>query len=264
MSEQKPKTKVKYLQQIRESEELEFLLRNHPNAFLLLTLIAQRASRSNNSVTGLNIGECYIGDHQSCGLTRQQYRTAIEILKLRKHILICETCRNRKKSTTGSTTVGTKVKLISSTVYDINPEEDNHHINHRPTTDQPPTNHEEECKEDKNVKKKKKNIKKKVFTSFEAITCFFGEHVQLTKSELQELVGKFGHELVMWKIQSMESYVVEHRNGRSYKKIKDVLAEWCQKELAKSGKITPIPVAPAEIAKPKMGKKPKQLGAQNE
>jgi len=73
---------------MHRSAECRYLLKNKPNAFLLLTLIAGRAKYHNkNGDDSLRINEAYIGDHQSCGLTRQKYRTAITILVDRKHIV---------------------------------------------------------------------------------------------------------------------------------------------------------------------------------
>lgn len=142
-----------FIKFIRDSEESDFLLEKYPNAFLLLCLIAKRARRVANHPDGLEIGQAYLGDHFKCGLTRQQYRTALNVLTIRGHITILENCRTRQKSTTGSTTVGTLVKLLSSNVWDINIEDHNHRINHRPTTDQPPTNHKEELKKPKELKR---------------------------------------------------------------------------------------------------------------
>ena len=130
---------------LNRCEATFWLMANHPNAYLLLNLIALRAQRTPNHPSGLEIGEALVGDFESIGATRQNYRTALGVLTRMKYITICETCRTRKKSTTGSTTVGTKVKLLNSDIWDINPEYTNHPINHRPTTDQPPTNHEQEC-----------------------------------------------------------------------------------------------------------------------
>lgn len=122
----------------------EEFLSTKPIAFTLLSLVAKRARRESGLADGLDPGECYIGDHKSIGATRQEYRTALKLLVTRKHFKILETCRTRQKSTTGTTTIGTKVKLLSSNVWDINLEETNHRSNHCPTTDQPPTNHEQE------------------------------------------------------------------------------------------------------------------------
>ena len=114
-----------------------WLMAKHPNAYLLLNLVAIRAERIPNHPSGLEVGESLIGDHEAIGATRQEYRTALKVLVRMKYLTISETCRNRKKVTTGITTVGTKVKLLNSDIWDINIEEDNHRINHRATTEQP-------------------------------------------------------------------------------------------------------------------------------
>lgn len=121
------------------SKEFDYLLSKHPNAFLLLVLIGSRARRYDGEPDGLIIGDALIGDYEACGLTRQEYRTALDILERRCHIRIVETCRTRQKSTNGSTTKGTKVRILRSDVCDINPEYHNQSTNHRPTTDQPRT-----------------------------------------------------------------------------------------------------------------------------
>jgi hypothetical protein len=131
-------------------EETDFLRENHPNAFLLLSLIAQRARRTSNHPDGLQIGEAHIGDFKKAGIeTRQKYRTALQILISRKHVQKMETCRTRQKSTTGTTTEGTKIKLLRSDVWDINPQYENNIIHHPSTTEQPPSNHEQERKRKK-------------------------------------------------------------------------------------------------------------------
>lgn len=133
---------------IFRSDEMLYLARKHPNAFILLTFIAARARRENGHPDGLVIGECHIGDHKEYGLTEKEYRTAKKILVDRNHIKIIETCRTRKsdkkteragkkieiienvkKTTTERatkvTTIGTLVQLCSLTIYDINPEDPN-------------------------------------------------------------------------------------------------------------------------------------------
>jgi len=84
------------------------------------------------------------------GATRGQYREAVKTLTRLNFIEIIETCRTRKKARTdqeqtkiknttiGTTTVGTKVKLINSTIWDINFDDNNHRNNHPTTTEQPP------------------------------------------------------------------------------------------------------------------------------
>jgi hypothetical protein len=132
-----------FLKLIR-SDYAKWLMGRHPWAYLLLNLIALRACRNLNNPDGLKIGEAFIGDHESIGATRGQYRHAITILERERAIEKVETCRNRKKATTGTTTVGTKVKLLDSRIWDINPDSNNHRNNHPTTTEQPPNNQEQE------------------------------------------------------------------------------------------------------------------------
>ena len=170
-----------FIQQSRDEEKL-YLLRYHPNAFLLLTLIADRARRYAGGPDGLLPGQCYIGDYEACGLTEQKYRTAKELLKVRKHILICETCRTRQKSTTGTTTIGTLVKLISTNVYDINLVPCNDRPNDRATTGQRPTNDEQRKKQCKESKQQQQEV---------AAVSFYGcleENKILTKEEKLSLM----------------------------------------------------------------------------
>jgi hypothetical protein len=126
------------------SDETRWLIQYQPNAFLLLSLIADRARVFDGLADGLRPGQCHIGDHKSCGLSERQYRTAKTVLVIRKHIRIIETCRNRKKSTTGATTKGTLVELISSTVYDINKNCCDDRSDDRATTERRPSDDEQE------------------------------------------------------------------------------------------------------------------------
>ncbi len=62
------------------------------------------------------------------------------MLVTRKYLTILETCRSRKKATTGTTTVGTKVKILNSVIWDLNLNVNDHRNNHSTTTEQPPNN----------------------------------------------------------------------------------------------------------------------------
>ena len=156
------------------SDKSNYLLTKHPNAFILLCIIAQRARRYEGHIDGLHIGECYVGDIESYGMTEQKYRTAKKVLTELKIVEIVETCRNRKKSTTGTTTVGTKIRILDSSVWDINSEEANDRNNDRPTTDQRPDNDEQERKR-KNKKEERiehiaqttSSLRKEIVFSFE-------------------------------------------------------------------------------------------------
>lgn len=130
------------------SEEALWLLKNKGHAFRLLTIIAESARRTDGNPDGLKIGECFIGGFENYDMTERNYRTAKDILIKRRHIEIVETCRTRKKSTTGTTTVGTKVRLLSSTVWDINSNSTDDRSDDCPTTDRRPTDDKQESKED--------------------------------------------------------------------------------------------------------------------
>lgn len=84
------------------------LLECHPNAFLLLSLIALRARRTPNLIKGLDICECQLGDYKACGLTEQKYRTAKKVLESLGLV------------TFYSTNKGTVAKINNSSIYDIN------------------------------------------------------------------------------------------------------------------------------------------------
>lgn len=94
---------------------VEDLLMQNPNAFLLLTLIAYRARRSSdcNRFSGLNIGEALIGDYRSCGLTEQTYRSAKKWLE------------SNGLATFKPTNKGTIATICSTSIYDINADQDN-------------------------------------------------------------------------------------------------------------------------------------------
>lgn len=88
------------------------LLKDSPPAFLLLVLIALRAKRADPIYSSykLKANEAFIGDYGTIGLTRSEYRTAIE--KLEKQGLV----------KFHATTKGTIATLVSTTLLDINAE----------------------------------------------------------------------------------------------------------------------------------------------
>lgn len=123
-----------FIQLIR-SKETDYLQENHPTAFLLLCLIARRACRTLNHMSGRELGEAEIGDWHAAGLTRKQYRTALATLERLNLVEKIETRRNVKKRatqlTTKRATKGTLVKLLDSRIFDINKEIKGHSINHQ-------------------------------------------------------------------------------------------------------------------------------------
>jgi hypothetical protein len=83
-------------------------LQTKPIANHLANIIATRARRTYCPITGLKIGQCFLGDYKKIGISEQQYRTAKKELK-----------RIGLATFTG-TTKGTVANLVSTDVYDIN------------------------------------------------------------------------------------------------------------------------------------------------
>ncbi len=169
-----------------DNEEGEFLAINHPNAFLLLYFIARRARRRIGKPDGLSIGQAHIGDWQNMGLTRGQYRAALRVLILKNLLEVVETCRTRKKTTTGTTTIGTLVRLKDSRIWDINQEVNNHPNDHRTTTERPPNDHEQEEDISNDISKKEDAQPAKRLRSKDSLSFDFekGEYLGITEKDL--------------------------------------------------------------------------------
>jgi hypothetical protein len=198
-----------------DSEEVLYLIEHHPNAFLLLTLIALRARRVSGKPDGLIIGDSILGDHKSAGLSRQQYRTALQKLVELGHIEIVYNGKRflkREKSTIKITINSTLVNLCKSTIYDINPETTNHHDNQRATNEQPTSNHKEE-RIRMNKKEKEKNKKKEKPLIPEKVA--FKEFVFLTESEHAKLLALHGQQKLERMLDILNSY--KGRTGATYK-----------------------------------------------
>ena len=97
------------------SEEAAFLDTN-PLANHVLNVIARRARRTPDPLTGLQIGECFIG-HKGLGLSEQQYRT------VKKNLTKWGFVEFKKAERV--TDRGTVAKLLKSDIYDINETEGN-------------------------------------------------------------------------------------------------------------------------------------------
>lgn len=107
---------------LNRSDRLFWLLEAHPNAFLLLSLIALRARRISGHPDGLEIGEAYIGDWKKAGLTQKEYRNAKQKLLDLNLVKISSSNRTCQNRATSRATSGTIVKLLDSDIYDINPD----------------------------------------------------------------------------------------------------------------------------------------------
>lgn len=114
---------ISYVQLLRSKETEELM--KYPAAFILLTIIAIRAKRTFNfNIHNLKIGEAFIGDYKTIGLTEQQYRTAKKKLK------------EWGFATFRGTNKGTIATLTSSNVYNANFEARNGQVNKQVTNKQ--------------------------------------------------------------------------------------------------------------------------------
>ncbi len=228
------------------SEEAMFLVIHKPNAFRLLTIIAERARRENGCPDGLTVGQCHLGDWKNCGLTEKEYRTAKEVLVKRGHLKIVETCRTRKKSATGTTTIGTLVEILTTTVYDINKNVEGDRKGDRGATEGRPRGDEQERirmnkkEEEEQIaafaekkvigldfsnslenqpilqksKKSKKSEEKK----------FFREAVSLTQEQYDSLLEKHGQEALNWMLDKLENQKLS--TGKKYSSDYHAILNW--------------------------------------
>lgn len=116
------------------SNEFEELLKT-PNAFILLSVIAARAQRQLvYNRHNLNLGEAFIGDYANYGMSRKQYRTAVNVLKKGRFAAF-------KRANWG--TVAT---IMDTRVFDINIDPEGHLKGHQRaiTGPQPRTKEAEE------------------------------------------------------------------------------------------------------------------------
>jgi hypothetical protein len=77
----------------------------------------------------LRTGECLIGDFENYGLTRQEYRTALQKLQDWHFITI------------RPTSIGTVVKLLENPIYEYDFQPGNNLVNHQATIEPPSSNH---------------------------------------------------------------------------------------------------------------------------
>lgn len=102
-----------FIKKINNSKNFYELIKRRPTAYVLLSLIADRAKRqSEDNFNDLKIGQCYIGDYKTYGVTEQVYRT--DKLYLEKWHF----------STFKGTGKGTIATLHDNSIFDINPRTD--------------------------------------------------------------------------------------------------------------------------------------------
>ena len=130
--------------------DAEALMTYDQNAWALLSLIAYRARRTDCPVTGLRVGQCFVGCGDFKGMSRGQYREATKRITKQGFATIQTTNR------------GTIVTLSESSPWDINAEGTTSTATiQQPASNQPATTNKNE--ERKNERKKDYTENFKIF-----------------------------------------------------------------------------------------------------
>ena len=75
-------TKNYFVKLKEDSKEFYILIKKRPTAFALLALIALRSRKEKIEIDdGIEVGEAFIGDYKTYGVSERMYRTDKEILK---------------------------------------------------------------------------------------------------------------------------------------------------------------------------------------
>jgi len=174
-----------FVQFIRGKAAEDLLFRD-PNSFIILSVVAQRARRIDDHVSGLKTGEAMIGrtefSQHRYSISQQNYRSALK--RLEKYGFV----------TTKPTRQGTIVKLLNLDIYDINDTTNQHTEQHtantRPTHDQHTANTQPTT--NKNVNKVN-NGKKEKFYNPDHIVSVINTVGKLVEAPLGKILdGIFG------------------------------------------------------------------------
>jgi len=203
---------MSFIQFVRGSKNFKELIKRRPTAFVLLALIADRARWKNDThFDDLEVGEALVGDYKTYGVTEQIYRTDKNFLEKFKFITIKPTSR------------GTIVKLIDTSIFNLNTQPTNDRANRQLTNSQRTANEQLTTnKKDKRIKGKKD----KRYTSplkEEKVKKFldtFNEIWGSKYSSIRSLESNFSYWLEEYTLEDMELAI---RGGRVHRFYKDKL-----------------------------------------
>ena len=190
-------TKNYFVKLKEDSKEFYILIKKRPTAFALLALIALRSRKEKIEIDdGIEVGEAFIGDYKTYGVSERMYRTDKEILK------------NLGISTFRSTSKGTIAKIVNTSIIDISrKKETNKLTGNRQATDGQPTTKQEG--------KKERSI-----------------DIYISELELQEIANKY--EIPLVKVKSKYEDMIDwmeevpiRKKGRNYKA---TLMGWLRKD----------------------------------
>ena len=220
-----------------KSERVKSLITEHPFAFVILSLVAQRA-RWNPGIcpdTGLEQGEALIGasdfegHRKNCGLSRSNYRSGLN--KLLSIGLLTVKVTNR----------GTIAKLCDSSVYDLNLN-GTHRPSHLEVTSKSPLTKKVKKERIATLKSDSNESSLSLESAYaqpEKYKVFFSNllsteqnekklgRVILLISDLEKLVKEFGGTLVMEKINAFSEELAQGKylDRDHYSTIRN----WCRR-----------------------------------
>jgi hypothetical protein len=163
-----------FIKKIRSTKSKE-LKRKHLSAYLILDTLAENAKRDNTGHPLLELGEGII-TAEECGLSSQQFETGIKYLSTNDYVEIIHRGRKDKdsklllrvhpESTQSSILINTRIngtvlKLIDSSIYDINIKTNPNHIPNQTRINSEFTPNKQEIK--------KEEIKEEQYISREAL-----------------------------------------------------------------------------------------------
>lgn len=188
----------------RDEKNLLFLARSRPSALILLLLIVTRARWSNEEVLldNIEVGECYIGDYEKLGSTRQKYRSDVNFLKKLKIIEVKITSK------------GSVAKLLPNPLFEVE------QVSNQPATNQQ-TNQQLTSSQPLNKRIKDKSVvysKKNTHTHGLCVkTLGYGiaKSVLICEIQHRKLCQLYGRRPVNKKIKELEAYMLS--KGVSYK-----------------------------------------------
>lgn len=214
-------------------------MKKRPTAFALLTLIAIRARRQNDTnFDDLELNEALIGDYETYGVTEQIYRTDKKFLEKYKFI------------TYRATTKGTIVKIVDTTIFDINVEHTNERTNRQLTDSQRAANGQLTTN-----KELKKERNKEIYIYVSKFNELFSSNYKPTDGRAKKLkvrLQNFTLDQVLQALEALGKSKWHHgENDRNWKATPDFLIasdekvdEWLNKQTqTPSKKLSDDPLA---------------------
>jgi hypothetical protein len=199
-----------YVQLMRTPQTEELM--KFPECFILLTLIAYRARRTNDGFNphGLEIGQAVIGDYKSIGLSSEKvYRNAKKKLEI------------WKLAAFKGTNKGTIATILNSDVYDINEEIKGEQKGGQGADKGRTAGEPGATKKNGNNEKKEKNVKKdsngNLFETVDFIQPF--ENIEVSPAEHEKLVSTVGEQTAA----ACYSHLHEYKIEKNYKTKSDYL-----------------------------------------